>query len=34
MSQQSNAEIEQTDAMLALVVECPQESEDEDEQGE
>ena len=29
-----NAEVEQNDEMLALIVECPPESEGEDEPGE
>lgn len=34
MSQPSNAEVEQNDEMLALIVDCPSESEGEDEQGQ
>jgi len=31
--EKGNAEVEQNDEMLALIVECPPESEGEDEQG-
>lgn len=33
MDEIGNAEVKQNDEMLALIVECPPESEDEDEPG-
>ena len=34
MNQPSNAEIDQTDEMLSLIVDCPPEEGEQDESGE